>query len=214
MEFNSFDVIVSILVLFLGLKGILNGFFKEFFGLVGIIGGIFVASRAGEDVGQIISDSLLKFQSHAAISFTGFLVTLAAFWLFMVGVGAIFKKLSLVSGLGIVDKILGFFLSAGKFFLIAGVILYATYNIKAIRPNIDTIMDGSVLFDVLVSTGGFIMKLDPVELSTQVGEAVSKNGENITNDLQENTLKMVEDTKKTLDSISQTNESNKKEEER
>lgn len=214
MEFNSFDVIVSILVLFLGLKGILNGFFKEFFGLVGIIGGIFVASRVGEDVGQIISDSLLKFQSHAAISFTGFLVTLAAFWLFMVGVGAIFKKLSLVSGLGIVDKILGFFLSAGKFFLIAGVILYATYNIKAIRPNIDTIMDGSVLFDVLVSTGGFIMKLDPVELSTQVGEAVSKNGENITNDLQENTLKMVEDTKKTLDSISQTNESNKKEEER
>lgn len=214
MEFNSFDIIVSILVLFLGLKGILNGFFKEFFGLVGIIGGIFVASRAGEDVGQIISDSLLKFQSHAAISFTGFLVTLAAFWLFMVGVGAIFKKLSLVSGLGIVDKILGFFLSAGKFFLIAGVILYATYNIKAIRPNIDTIMDGSVLFDVLVSTGGFIMKLDPVELSTQVGEAVSKNGENITNDLQENTLKMVEDTKKTLDSISQTNESNKKEEER
>lgn len=214
MEFNSFDIIVSILVLFLGLKGILNGFFKEFFGLVGIIGGIFVASRVGEDVGQIISDSLLKFQSHAAISFTGFLVTLAAFWLFMVGVGAIFKKLSLVSGLGIVDKILGFFLSAGKFFLIAGVILYATYNIKAIRPNIDTIMDGSVLFDVLVSTGGFIMKLDPVELSTQVGEAVSKNGENITNDLQENTLKMVEDTKKTLDSISQTNESNKKEEER
>ena len=52
MEFNYFDIIVSVIVLFLGLKGIINGFFKELFGLLGIVAGIFVASRVGDSVGQ------------------------------------------------------------------------------------------------------------------------------------------------------------------
>ena len=35
MEVNYFDIIVSIIILFLGLKGIINGFFKEVFGQIG-----------------------------------------------------------------------------------------------------------------------------------------------------------------------------------
>ncbi len=42
MEFNYFDIIVSVIVLFLGLKGIINGFFKELFGLLGIVAGILI----------------------------------------------------------------------------------------------------------------------------------------------------------------------------
>ncbi|MDK9694720.1 MAG: CvpA family protein [Sulfurimonas sp.] len=208
MEFNYFDIIVTLLVLFLGLKGVINGFFKELFGLIGIIGGIFIASRVGESVGQIISDSLLKFQSSAAISFTGFLVTLALFWLFMIGVGLAFKKLSLLGGLGIFDKTLGFIFSAGKFFLIAGVILYSIYNIKAIRPNLDKMMHNSMLFPVLVEIGGIIMKLDPVKLSSEINATVSKNAQAITKDVQESALKMVEDTKSKIDSIADKNISN------
>ncbi|MDD3506074.1 MAG: CvpA family protein, partial [Sulfurimonas sp.] len=105
MEFNYFDIIVLIIVLFLGLKGIINGFFKELFGLLGIIGGIFIASRVGKDVGELISDAVFKFENSAAIDFTGFLVTLILFWLLMVVVGLIFKKLSSLSGLGIFDKL-------------------------------------------------------------------------------------------------------------
>jgi membrane protein required for colicin V production len=52
MDLNYFDIIAAAIILLLGLKGIVNGFFKEIFGLVGIIGGIFIASRFGPDVGQ------------------------------------------------------------------------------------------------------------------------------------------------------------------
>ncbi len=214
MEFNTFDIVVSILILFLGLKGIINGFFKELFGLIGIIGGIFIASRVGENVGQLINNSLLKFENSAAINFTGFLVTLGLFWLFMIGIGLIFKKLSLLSGLGLFDKILGFIFSAGKFFLIAAVILYSTYNIKVMRPNLDKMMQNSILFPVLVEAGGFIMKLDPTELSNEINATLSESSEilkeSALKDLQENALQIVEDTKDKIDSIKDDNSSSQK----
>jgi len=202
MEFNYFDIIVSLIVLFLGLKGIINGFFKELFGLLGIVGGIFIASRVGENVGQLLSDSIFKFQNSAAISFTGFLVTLTLFWLFMVLVGFLFKKLSSLSGLGIFDKILGFLFSASKFFLIAAVIAYATYNIKAMRESIDSVMKNSFIFPILVETGSVIMKLDPVEISEDINKTIDKSTEiiedKINETVQNSALKILQDTKSKL----------------
>jgi len=174
MELNYFDIVVSVVVLFLGLKGIINGFFKELFGLIGIVGGIFLASRVGNSVGEYLSDLIFKFENSSAVSFTGFLFTLAVFWLFMISIGFIFKKLSSVSGLGVFDKILGFIFSAGKFFLIASVIAYATYNVKAIRGSIDSIANSSFIFPVLVKTGGIIMKLDHSAISDDINESIKK----------------------------------------
>ncbi len=172
MEFNYFDLIATIIILFLGLKGIINGFFKEVFGLVGIVGGIFIASRVGDEVGQTLSDLIFNFQSHAAISFTGFIATLFVFWLAMLGVGFVFKKLSILSGLGPLDKILGFIFGASKFFFIAAVIAHAVYNIKAVKSTISPYVQTSILFPILVDTGSYIMKLDPVEISDDINTTI------------------------------------------
>jgi len=169
MELNYFDLVVSIVILLLGLKGIINGFFKEVFGLVGIIGGIFVASRLGDSVGQFLSDLIFNLENSSAISFLGFLTTLAIFWLAMIVIGLIFKKLTSLSGLGAFDKIFGFLFGASKFFFIAAVIAHAAYNIKTIKSILDdTSLKNSVLFPILVETGSVIMKLDPVEISDDI----------------------------------------------
>ncbi|MBA1432243.1 MAG: CvpA family protein [Epsilonproteobacteria bacterium] len=185
MDINYFDLIAAIIILLLGLKGILNGFFKELFGLIGIIGGIFVASRAGDSVGQYLSDLIFNFSNHAAISFTGFLVTLALFWLLMVAVGYAFKKLSALSGLGIVDRILGFVFGASKFFLIAAVIAFAVNNVKALKPTLDSAFSNSVLFPVLVSTGGFIMKIDPADVSDDLNASLDDATQQVSDKLNE-----------------------------
>ncbi len=176
MDINYFDLIAAIIILLLGLKGILNGFFKELFGLVGIIGGIFVASRVGDSVGQYLSNLIFHFSNHAAISFTGFLLTLVVFWLVMIAIGYTFKKLSVLSGLGIFDRILGFVFGASKFFLIAAVIAFAVNNVKALKPTLDSAFSNSVLFPVLVETGGFIMKID----TTDMGKDLNASVENAT----------------------------------
>ncbi len=185
MEFNYFDLVVAAIILLLGLKGIINGFFKEIFGLIGIIGGIFIASRAGDEVGLYLSDAIFKFDNSSAISFTGFLATLSVFWLGMIFIGIIFKKLSSLSGLGIVDKLLGFVFGASKFFLIAAVIAHAAYNIKAVKTTIDSALGNSVLFPILVSTGAFIMKLDPVAISHDINATIEKTNETISSKVQE-----------------------------
>jgi membrane protein required for colicin V production len=166
MDFSIFDLIVGSIILLLGLKGILNGFFKELFGLIGIIGGIFIGSRVATDVGTFLSEAIFKFESPAAISFLGFLVTLALFWGSMIGAGILFKKFSKMSGLGLMDKVLGFIFGSGKFFFIASVIVYAVYNFKAVRENFD--MEGSFMFPALVETGRIIMHIDGQEMADDI----------------------------------------------
>jgi len=179
MEFNYFDLVVAVIILLLGLKGILNGFFKELFGLIGIVGGIFIASRVGSDVGAFLNDNIFHFDSQAVVSFSGFLLTLALFWLAMVGLGHLFKKLGSMSGLGVFDRIAGFVLGSGKFFLIAAVIAYALNNINAVRDNIQEPLEGSVLFPILVETGGYIMHLDEEALQQKTEAAAEKGEESV-----------------------------------
>jgi len=198
MEFNYFDIVVTAIILLLGLKGILNGFFKEIFGLIGIIGGIFIASRLGDGVGQYLSDLIFKFENSSAIAFTGFIATLAFFWLLMLAVGYAFKKLTHLSGLGIYDKILGFVFGASKFFLIAAVIAHAAYNIKAVKSTIDSTFENSVVFPILVSTGSVIMKLDPVEITNDINATIDKASESIKSTAETVITKTVEDKVKEI----------------
>jgi len=172
MEINYFDIGVAVIILLLGLKGIINGFFKELFGLIGIVGGIFVASRIGNSVGEYLNELIFHFSSQGAVNFTGFLVTLALFWAIMLAVGYAFKHLSSLSGLGPVDRILGFVFGASKFFLIASVILFALHNSKSLKSTVDSIFEGSKLFPVMVETGAFIMKLDSSELTQKVNDSI------------------------------------------
>jgi membrane protein required for colicin V production len=177
MDLNYFDIIASAIILLLGLKGILNGFFKEVFGLLGIIGGIFIASRFGPEVGEYLNNLVFNFDNESAIGFTGFLATLAVFWLLMIIVGATFKKLSSMSGLGIYDRILGFVFGASKFFLIAAVIAHAVYNVQSLRATVDSVMENSFLFPVLTQTGSVIMKIDPVSISDDINKTIKDTTE-------------------------------------
>ena len=203
MEFSYFDLVVGVIVLLLGLKGILNGFFKELFGLIGIIGGIFIASRVGDAVGSMLSDAIFKFDSQAAVSFTGFLVTLALFWGLMVVTGILFKKLSTISGLGPFDRVLGFAFGSGKFFLIASVIVYAMNNVEAIRKNLEPAMESSLFYNAMVATGGYIMKIDTAALADDVNKgvegAVEKAGAVAQEHVVENAEAVIEDVKQQID---------------
>ncbi len=185
MDINYFDIIVGAIVLLLGLKGVINGFFKEMFGLIGIIGGIFIASRYGETIGQQISDLFFHFENSAAINLTGFLATLAVFWIAMIILGSLFKKLGSASGLGAVDRIFGFIVGSGKFFLIAAVIVYAMNNINAIKTKLEPIMQNSMLFPIMSEVGGYIMQLDPTEVSDDIAQKIERGTETITDSAKE-----------------------------
>jgi len=204
MDFNYFDIVIGAIVLLLGLKGVMNGFFKELFGLVGIVGGLFIASRSGNEVGTFLSETIFHFESESAINFTGFLTTLAAFWLIMVIIGLLFKQLSSLSGLGLIDRILGFIFGASKFFLIGAVIVNSLHNIKTIKENIEPQLSNSILYPILVETGAYIMKIDPVKVTKQIdkkiNDGVNSVQDNIETSVKEKASEMIKTTREELQS--------------
>ncbi|HIC77864.1 MAG TPA: CvpA family protein, partial [Sulfurovum sp.] len=45
IDFNTVDMIIAGLILFLSLKGLVNGFIRELFNFIGLIIGVAVATR-------------------------------------------------------------------------------------------------------------------------------------------------------------------------
>lgn len=160
MELNYFDVAVGSLILLLGLKGLLNGFSKEVFGLAGIVGGVFVASHIGGVIGKILSDTLFHFETATAVNLIGFIFALGIFWLLMVTLGVGFKKLSSLSGLDPLDRILGFIVGSSKFFFIFSIIVYALFSVTAIKENFEEKMSNSFFYKPMFSTGNFILHIE------------------------------------------------------
>jgi membrane protein required for colicin V production len=166
MDLNYFDVAVGSVILLLGLKGLLNGFSKEIFGLAGIVGGVFVASHIGGIIGKFLSDTLFHFESVAAVNLIGFIFALGIFWLLMVALGSGFKKLTTLSGLGPLDRVLGFIVGSSKFFFIISIIVYALFSVTAIRENFEEKMSDSFFYEPMFATGNFILHIETNDVTS------------------------------------------------
>jgi membrane protein required for colicin V production len=170
MDMNYFDLAVGSIILLLGLKGLLNGFSKEVFGMVGIVGGVYVASHIGGFIGKFLSENLFHFETATAINLVGFVFALGIFWLLMVALGAGFKKLSSLSGLGPLDRILGFLVGSSKFFFIISIIVYALFSVTAIKENFEPKMANSIFYKPMFATGDFILHIETNDVKSLVGD--------------------------------------------
>ena len=140
----------------LGIKGVISGLIKEIFGLIGLIGGIVVASRFGIRVGHLISDA-------------GFLTTLIVFWILCLGIGAFLSRLVGLSGLGFLDKMGGFVIGSAKIFLVFAVLIVTISNIQVLNNKIEPYFRGSKLYPILLDTGKWIMNVNVKGISGGVG---------------------------------------------
>ena len=156
---SFFDLAVGVLLIIFGIKGLFSGLIKEVFGLVGIIGGIFVASRYAGSVGDMIDSSVYHISNRSSIYFIGFLVTLLAFWLASILVGFLFTKLVSLSGLGLLNRILGFLVGSLKIFLLFSILIFALRSMDVFRDNIDSKLQNSYIYPYLIKSGNYIVKL-------------------------------------------------------
>ena len=170
-EFTTFDIIIIAVTVLLGLKGLFKGFIKEVFGLIGIVGGIFVASRLSDTVGSYIKP-ILNLENNATVSLLGFIVGLIGFWLIVYLLGIILSKVSSMSGLGVFDRVLGFAFGAAKIFFIFAIIAYALYQVETFKKTLDEQFKNSTMFPILVTTGSYIMKLDTAQFANKVEKGV------------------------------------------
>lgn len=169
--FAIFDLIIISITLILGLKGLFRGLIKEVFGIIGIIGAIFVASRISKETGDLLAP-ILVLENEATIKLIGFVVALVGVWLVVYSAGLVVSKIFSASGLGIIDRILGFVFGAAKIFLIFSVIAYALYQVHSFRKVIDEKFATSIVMPHLISVGSYIIKLDTDSIANSFDKAV------------------------------------------
>ncbi len=157
---SIFDIISLSLILILGIKGVINGFIKEVFGLIGIVGGIFVASRYAKDMGAFIDANLYQIGNSATLYLVGFICVLLVFWILSLLVGYILESLIKKSGLGAIDKLAGFAVGCAKIFLVFSIFAVTLSNIAFIKEKADEYMKDSFMYPIFVETGNYIMNID------------------------------------------------------
>ncbi len=188
-QLSTFDLIIALIIFLLGLKGLLDGFVKEFFGLAGIIGGIYYGSRYAETIGQWISHTIYPIKNEAAMTFIGFLVGLFGIWISMVYLGKLVTKLTHASGMGAINKILGVLFGWAKIFLIFSVIIYALSSMELTKRVIQKYTKGSILYPLMVKTGGYIIKLKPEDLiAPDMKERSAKAGQEVTKEVEKSAI--------------------------
>ncbi|MEA3492735.1 MAG: CvpA family protein [Campylobacterota bacterium] len=164
LDFNYFDVTIGSIVVILGIKGMMNGFIKELFGLIGLVGGVYIASRTAEQAGDYIDKNLYHLENTAALNMLGFIAILAIIWIVAVAIGSIFSRLTQASGLGFFNALFGFVVGGGKYFLIFALIVTALSNVTLVKDNLGKYVDSSLLYPYLKDAGSFLINIDPDSL--------------------------------------------------
>ncbi len=161
---SMFDVISIALILILGIKGIINGFIKEVFGLIGIIGGIYFASRYAPEAGGLINDHVYHFSNQASMYLFGFIGVLVVFWVSSIFLGYIIAQALRISGLSAIDKLAGFAVGSMKIFFVFSIFTVTLNNIEFIKERIEPYAQKSIMFPIFTEAGHYIVKLDTKQM--------------------------------------------------
>ena len=164
VDFNYFDITIGAIVLILGIKGFMNGFIKEIFGLAGLVAGVYFGSRFADTAATFINETFLQMENPTLLKLIGFLTVLTVVWLGATLLGSILSKLTSVSGLSFINRLFGFIAGGGKYFIIFALIVTALSNVTLVKENLGKYVKDSVLYPYLLKTGSKIIHLDPASL--------------------------------------------------
>ena len=168
-----FDIIIIALVLMLGVKGIINGLIKETFGLIGLIGGLVVASRFSDVAESFISKNIYKFENASLLQFVAFIGLWLVFWLVCLLVGKFLSKIVSVSGLGFLDRLGGFVMGSGKIFLTFSAVI-AVMAGTSLNNIIEPYAKNSNIYPLLLQTGRWITNIDIKNIKNEIDEMIAR----------------------------------------
>lgn len=177
MEISTyFDIIIIVMVIILALKGLFNGFVRELCSTIGIIGGVLIASRFSNNVGEWVN-SVIHIKSETLINLFGFIITLALIWILLLLIAEIIVRFIFVKSvrLGISDKILGVIIAGIKIFLVLSVIFFTFSKINFLS-NVTAKLKNSTLYPIMINIGDFIVKTDFVSKTREQTSKMMESG--------------------------------------
>lgn len=127
------DIVLLAIIILVGFKGFYDGFIHEVSALIGVVAGIFFASRLALPMGAFFNEHIYNINSPSLTIILGFVIVLAFFWIGFLMIGFVLSRFVKFSGLGLLDRILGYIFSCVKVFCIFSFLFFALNEIKFIR---------------------------------------------------------------------------------
>ena len=159
------DIVLIVLILLLSLKGYFNGFIRELVGFVGLIGGIFVASRAAEPVGKVLHDTI-QMGNMGLMKLLAFLLVLGVIWGGSSFVATIFTSLKAAPH-STLSRVLGMGVGGLKYFLIFSLISASLLGNALVRDNFASQLRSSRLLPTFSRVGASLINLAPFSLTNE-----------------------------------------------
>jgi len=162
MDFHIVDMIIVGLTLFLAIKGLVNGFSKELFNFIAIIGGVAVAARNNEAVGELIAkQAILPEMSIDFQNFIGFIIILLLILFIVSFISSIVSRLGAEKP-GFISRFIGYLLSLIRYVFIFSLIVFGISNADFLKEKLAKYYDGSQLFQPMVDIGQKLLNVQEV----------------------------------------------------
>lgn len=157
------DIGVIVIVLILGIRGLTNGLIHEIMGVIGVVLGIYLASRYCVEVGHYIELAGLEFQNHTILWTLGFIIILSVIWIGFLVLGAIIARFIVMRELAIINYFGGYIFAALKYFVILCLVVYALSQIGFLKQPIKDFTKGSIVYSMMIEITEKIISLESVE---------------------------------------------------
>lgn len=179
------DITILGIVLLVSFKGFYDGFVQEVSTLIGIVAGIFFASRLSGEMAVLFNQYIYNLNSPSVSLILGFIIVLAVFWVGFMLIGMAISRFVKLTGLGILDRILGYVFSCVKVFCVFAFIVYGLNQIKFIQEIefMKQLPKNSKVYDAMLDTAKVIVNFDSID---EVDSRIQKLGKNM-----EKTIKQV-----------------------
>ena len=198
MGLNIFDIVVIGLILLLSIKGLLNGFTKELFGAIGLIGGIFVASYFHKTVANYIYNNITDVLSINALNLLSLILI---FILFLAVVTYLGKAIALIGdndNISATSRLGGMLIKIIKLFFIFALIVFAFSTKPQVTQKFKNTLDNSKLYPLLKSAGATILNM-PIISDVNLGRKDSKHESNKENKAVESNSTKAQETNSTTE---------------
>jgi len=152
---NVFDIIITVLLLFGFVRGIIKGFFVEVASLVALIGGVYGAIHFSDFAAVFLQKYVDWKQEY--ISLVSFAITFIIIIVVIALLGKALTKMADFASLGIMNKILGGVFGALKIGLILSVVFIFFYKMNDTIPFVKKeTLEESILFEPVKKIGPMI----------------------------------------------------------
>lgn len=197
------DIGILVLLILLSIKGIWQGIIRGLASFLGILLGIFFASRFYTDVGEWFAHTIYDFNSTDLNALVGFVILITLIWSVFLLVGEIIFRVLHFTPLAVLDRAFGLAFGFCKAFLLLSIVVFGISQIGWLKNFSQNIEQNSSIFPLMKNLAVHIMNLDEVQEVAKNLQSPQKNIEATINEQIDKVKEPIENVKNEAKNITQ-----------